>query len=136
MDEPWEVDIAVHTQKGIDPNKALTVTILRWLWHGDFRPLVWAIRKGFVIDEAVLSLLANMIEDGRIEIKRKKGGRPKAVDKFARDYIAALQYNQNVTRGKSDATFEEVAKGLIGGRRSDRTVRQAVTKMPRKPNSA
>src|SRR5882672_11988645 len=126
MAEPWEVDIAVHTQKGIDPNKALTVTILRWMWLGDFRPLVWAIRKGYVIDEAVLNLLANMIEDRRIEIKRKKGGRPREVDKFARDYIAALMYEKTTAPRKSERTFKDIADGLIGGPRGDGTARQAV----------
>ncbi len=146
MDEPWEVDIAVLINRGIDPEKARTVTILRWMWNGNLDPLAAAILQGHVISEDVLGTFALMILDSkaypyRIEAKRVDGrgrkGPPRKMEKFARDYIASLMYEKTTTPKKSDQTFKDIADGLIGGSRSDRTVRQAYTKYgKRKPNSA
>src|SRR5262245_22561900 len=136
-DEPWEVDIAVLTNREIDPidpNKALTFVVCHWMWNGDLRPLAWAIRNGYVIDEAILECLANMILDQstspyKIETKAvRRRGAPKKMDKFARDHIAALLYEKNKTRGNSKQTFEKIAETLIGDYRNNPIVRQAVTK--------
>ena len=42
MDE-WDIEAAFYVEKkGIEPDKARTVVILRWMYFGDFRPLAAA----------------------------------------------------------------------------------------------
>jgi hypothetical protein len=57
----WDVEIALYVERGADPHKARTATIIRWLQCGDLRPLEAAIVEGHQIDQGVLNLLADMI---------------------------------------------------------------------------
>ena len=130
MADSWDLETELNAEGGLSLDMARTATILRWMWHGDLRPLAAAIMEGHAFDEAVLIALALMILDSdqqpyRVETKqRKPRGRPKDMGKFARDYFAAAAYKKNVSRRKSEETFNEIANA-IG--RSDRTVRQALT---------
>src|SRR5262245_10947950 len=119
----WEIEIAFYTNKrGIDPEKARTVTIFRWMLHGDFRPLAWSIDQGHELAPAVLNLLHNLILEDRLKLKPRKGGRPKNPAKSARNIIAALAYEAH--GGKSNEAFAEIADA-IG--MSEQAVRHAVT---------
>jgi hypothetical protein len=126
---PWDIDIAILKGKGIDPEKARTATIMRWMYQGDFRPLAWAIDQGHDLAPGVLNLLFDFIAEDRLKLKPRKHGAPKRPDKFARDMIAALAYEAH--GGKSDEGFAKIADA-IGV--SERTVRQAVTRL-RKANN-
>jgi hypothetical protein len=56
----WEIEEAFYTNKrGIDPEKAHIFVILRWMYHGDFRPLAAAIREGGAIDDARRVLISS-----------------------------------------------------------------------------
>jgi hypothetical protein len=119
----WEIEINFLTNKrGIDREKAKTFVIMRWLWNGDARPLVAAIDNRDPLDQAVLNLLAELIDRGRVIIKPRKRGAPKRPDKFARDTVAALAYEAH--SGNSEEAFAEIADA-IG--MSEQSVRQAVT---------
>ena len=132
--EPWEIEVAFHTDNlGLDPDEARTFTILRWLYHGDLRPLQAAIVEGRKIDGAVFVFLVDMISGDTRRLGRPPPyclravrplhrGRPKKPELDARRIIAALAYERQT--GKSDEKFERVARA-IGT--SDRTVRREVT---------
>ena len=115
VDEPeWEIEIAFYTNfKDIDPEKARILTILRWMYHGDFRPLAAAIREGHVLDEAVLNLLAEMISEDRLKLVPHKGrGHPKVPAIFARNTVLALAYEKERYKRPSDEAFEKIAAAL------------------------
>jgi|SRR5215813_5976275 len=121
MDKPWDTEIAFYMNyRGFDQTKALTFTILRWMYQGDLRPLADAIIQGYVIDEAVLNLLARLILDERISVSQGHG-RPRKSELFARKIIAALWYKPEAN---SEAEFEHIADTLGV---SHQTVRHAVT---------
>jgi hypothetical protein len=41
--DEWDIEAAFYVEKkGIEPDKARTVVILRWMYFGDFRPLAAA----------------------------------------------------------------------------------------------
>ena len=57
----WEIEEAFYINKrGIDPEKAHLFVILRWMAHGDFRPLaaaIWEGGEGGALDDAILATL-------------------------------------------------------------------------------
>lgn len=133
MHEPWDIEIAFYiNHRGIDPDKARTFTIIRWMWLGDLRPLEAAIVERHSLDQAVLNLLADMISGDasrfgkpppyRLRTTTLRKGRRKRPEHGARNIVAALAYEHE--DGKSDEVFERIGRA-IG--KTDRTVRQAVT---------
>jgi hypothetical protein len=122
----WDDEIAFYTdQRGVDPEEARIVTILRWMWWGDFRPLAEAISKGHVPEEA-LNLLYDMIVEDRLKlVHRKYRGRPKSPQAQARRMGAALEYQEARLSGfSSKEAFEQIAEA-VG--MSEQNLRQAVT---------
>jgi hypothetical protein len=127
---PWEIEAAFYVNYlGNDPDKARTAVIFRWMWHGDYRPLAWAIDEGHPLGQAVLNLLAEQIAEDRLRLKARKHNRPKDPSKPARTIVAALAYKAHT--GKSDEAFAEVAEA-IGV--SEATIRQAVTAWHKRSN--
>lgn len=123
--DPWDIEVAYWiNHRGADPDIANTWVIIRWMWHGDLRPLAAAIREGQALDQGVLNVLARMIEEGRLSMNRYGRSRPKSPDKFPGDIVAALLY-QNRTAEKSEEAFNEIANILS---MSHQSVRQAVTR--------
>lgn len=119
----WDIEEAFYINHGgVDPDKARTVVIFRWLWHGDLRPLAAAFDEGRQLPQAVLNLLHDMILEGRLTVTPRRRGSPKKPDKAARNIVAALAYENHP--GKSKEAFAEIADA-IG--MSEQTVRQAVT---------
>jgi hypothetical protein len=128
-EEPWDIEIAYYaTYKGLDQDKAQTLTIMRWMWSGDLRPLAAAIAEDRLLAPGVLNLMHDMILDGRIAVIHKHAGpgRPKRrqPELFARMIVAALWYLKRPNRDNSDEEFENIASALGV---SHQTVRQAVT---------
>jgi hypothetical protein len=120
----WGDEIAFYIKRGIDPDKARIVTILRWMWHGDFRPLAAAIWERQIPEEA-LNLLAQMIEEGRLKLAHAKRHRPKSPMAQARRIAAARLYQDALSAGySSDEAFKKLAEALG---MSEQNVRQAVT---------
>jgi hypothetical protein len=122
----WNDEIAFYIEKrGLDPEEARIVTILRWTYHGDFRPLAEAIRVGRVPAE-VLNLLYDMIVDGRLKVvHRKYRGRPRSPEAQARKIGIASVYGEARLSGfSSKEAFEQIAEALG---MSEQTLRQAVT---------
>jgi hypothetical protein len=126
----WDVETEFYiNERGIDPDMARKIVILRWMWHGNFKPLIAAIRAGHSLDKDVLDMLASMLEGRenhpvRLQPVSHRRGRSRAQrpEKVIRDLIAARAYEAE--DGKSDEVFASIGKA-IG--KSDRTVRQAVT---------
>jgi hypothetical protein len=130
----WDDEIAIYVEGGTDPDKARTVTILRWLWCGDLRPLEAAIVEGQDLDQSVLNLLADMISSDatrngspppyRLKALPLRGrGRPKRQEPRMREIALARAYEAR-SPSNSDLAFEEIAEA-VGV--SPSTVRQAVT---------
>ena len=47
MTDWWDFEIAFYIEKmGLEPHKARTITLLRWLRHGDLRPLASGHHRG------------------------------------------------------------------------------------------
>jgi hypothetical protein len=125
--DPWDIEVAYWTNhRGVDPDIAHAFVIIRWMWHGDLRPLAAAIEEGHVLHQGVLNWLARMIEEGRLTVKRNRHGAPKPPDKFARDIVAALLYERRTNNSKD--AFKEIAATLS---MSHQSVRQAVTRWRR-----
>jgi len=128
MKKPWDVEVEamVAGPNKIAPELARTFVIMRWMYlKGDLRPLAYAILVGHEIDRGVLNMLAAMvftdkdlpaslknIAPYRLESKRRhrKRGRPKAPQNFARNLSLAERYKNRVKPGKSEETFEAIAK--------------------------
>ena len=127
----WDVETDFYIERGDDPHVARTVVILRWMWYGNFKPLIAAIDAGHTLDKSVLNLLALMLEGDekhpvRLQpVSRRRGrGWARRPENMIRDVIAARAYEVADTDGKSDEVFAYIGKA-IG--KSDRTVRHAVT---------
>lgn len=132
----WEDETAFYiTQLGTDPEKARIMTILRWMWHGDFRPLAAAIDKDQFLDPAIINLLSRMIHEGRLQLRHRKG-RPKKPEAGARQIAGAVKYeNLRLSGRASDEAFREIARAFGT---SEQSIRQAVTawrKAERKRNN-
>jgi hypothetical protein len=125
VDEPeWEIEIAFYiNDRDVDPEKARIFTILRWMHHGDFRPLAAAIWDGHKLDEVLLKSLAEMISEDRLKLVPRRGrGRPKAPGTTARKIVVGRAYE--AAKNPSNEVFETIAK-TIGT--SVQTVRKDLT---------
>ena len=127
----WDVETEFYiNERGEDPDTARTVVILRWMWHGNFKPLIAAIDAGHNLDKAVLNALAFMLEGdipARLQPLWRRRGRAKCPENWIRNLTAARAYEAK--DGKSDDAFADIAK-TFG--KSDRTIRQAVTALRKK----
>jgi hypothetical protein len=109
IDDPWEYQIAYWIGKGWDPEKARLATIILWANHGDLRPLQRAIAEAqkidgsemCAIDGAILGIIAKLIREDRLVVKPFRRGAPRSPDKFVRDLLAAIDYDEQRSAGKS-----------------------------------
>ena len=135
------VEVKYLIDKGNDPENARTFVILRWMLHGDLRPLVAAIDEGQKLDKAVLNMLASMIDgDTRLSpdyqlkaVPRRGRGRPKDPSKDVQRWMSVLAYDANTgnSKGKSKESFKKIA-GVLG--LSESSVRQYVTASRKRRN--
>jgi hypothetical protein len=123
--DPWDYEIELRVDQGMDRNKAEELVIQRWMQAGDLRPLSALIRKHGLLAGPILTLLMQMIENGWLVVNRGRG-RPEHPVAATRDEFAAdtyLDFQQYYKVG-SDDLFRAVA-AVCGV--SEQTVRQAVT---------
>lgn len=128
---PWEIEAAYYRHLGMPDDIAADWTMLRWLYHGDLRPIAAAIDAGEPIPPRVLELFAEMISEDRVCVRPRGRHRPKEVDKTARDIAAALTYEDRAATSKSKEAFASVAAdfGI-----SEEVVAQAVTRWRKSPS--
>jgi hypothetical protein len=123
----WDVETEFYIkERGVDPDKARMAVIIRWMMHGNFKPLIAAIDRGH-IDRPVLTVLAVMLEGNknfpvRLKPLLRRRGRATCPENWIRDLTAARAYE--AADGKSDDVFADIAK-IFG--KGDRTIRRAVT---------
>jgi hypothetical protein len=131
--DPWDYEINLLADKGMNAWKAKSFVIMKWMQAGDLRPLSAAIKKDGVLRGPVLGLLAQMIESGQLTF-RKGRGRPDDPEAAARDQFAADIYEDFLRENQvsSDDLFRAI--GSVSGA-SEESVRQAVTNKRRKPKS-
>jgi hypothetical protein len=125
----WDIEVRdLESRPGFDSEKARTHVILKWMGAGDFRPLAAAITEGRDLDDAVLKLLAKLITDGHLILKRTSRNRPPSPVADVKRMIAAATYDMWSKDGtyRSDQAFAEIAKfyGM-----SEPSVRGAVTQL-------
>ena len=126
----WDTEAQLHINEfGMDLATARTVVIVRWMLHGNFKPLIAAINAGDNLDKVVLNMLASMLEGSKmfpvhLQPVSRGRGRVRAMrpENMIRDWAIARVYE--ATDGKSDEVFAALAK-VVGV--SDQTIRQAVT---------
>jgi len=96
----YETDILTAAFPDQAPGWARTWTIMRWMHLSNLLPLAAAIRAGGIPDQAVLNLLASMIEEGRITAAKPRKGRGSKLqpDTTTRQIIAARFYKQLVAK--------------------------------------
>jgi hypothetical protein len=131
--DPWDYEIALRVDQGMDPQKAKELVIRRWMQAGDLRPLSATIKKDGLLRGSVLGLLVQMIDTGRLKVPRKQG-HPQDPEAAVRDQFAADTYEEflkDCVVG-SDDLFGAVAR-VCGV--SEQSVRQAVTARRGRPNS-
>jgi hypothetical protein len=129
--EPWDYEIALRIDLGMDQQKAKELVIRRWMQAGDLRPLSAAVKKDGLLRGSVLRLLVQMIDTGQLKVPAKQG-HPQVPEAAARDEFAADTYEEFLKDHVvgSDDLFRAVAE-VCGV--SEQSVRQAVTDRRRKP---
>ena len=108
IDDPWEYQIAYMIRKGYDPEQAKLATIILWAHAGDLRPLQRAIAEApkidgsemVAIDGAILGCIQRLIKEDRLTVKLRRGA-PRSPDKFVRDRLAVIDYDNQRSAGKS-----------------------------------
>jgi hypothetical protein len=130
----WDVEAELYINDGHDPHMARTFVILKWMYYGNFKPLIAAIDAGHNRDKAVLNALAFMLEGSekfpvRLQPLSRHRGRGRALrpEIMIRDLTVARAYE--AADGKSDEVFADIGKTVD---KSDRTIRQAVTRHRKK----
>ena len=126
----WDTEAQLYINEfGMNLATARTVVIVRWMLHGNFKPLIAAINAGDNLDKVVLNMLASMLEGSKmfpvhLQPVSRGRGRVRAMrpENMIRDWAIARVYE--ATDGKSDEVFAALAK-VVGV--SDQTIRQAVT---------
>jgi hypothetical protein len=129
--DPWDYEINLLADKGMNAWKAKSFVIMKWMQAGDLRPLSAAIKKDGVLRGPVLGLLAKMIDTGQLTF-RKGRGRPDDPEAAARNKFVADIYEDFLREYQvsSDDLFRAI--GSVSGA-SEQSVRQAVTTRRSKP---
>jgi hypothetical protein len=118
IDDPWEYQIAYMIRKGYDPENAKLATIILWANAGDLRPLQRAIAEApkldgsemVAIDGAILGIIQRLINQDRLIVKQPRGA-PRSPDKFVRDLLAAIDYDDQRSNGvSSNAARKDVCR--------------------------
>jgi hypothetical protein len=111
IDDPWEYQIDYWVRKGSDPERARLAVIICWANAGDLRPLQRALAEApkldgsemVAIDGAILGIIQKLISEDRLTFRRHPGA-PRSPDKFVRDLLAVLDYEDQRSAGKSSNT--------------------------------
>ena len=111
IDDPWEYQIAYLIRKGYDPEQAKLATIILWANAAHLRPLQRAIAEApkldgsemIAIDGAILGIIQRLINQDRLTVKPQGRGAPRSPDKFVRDLLAVVDYENQCSAGKSSS---------------------------------
>jgi hypothetical protein len=135
--DPWDWQINLLVEGGMDRHKAKSIVVMNWMKAGDPGPLLALIREEKMLRGPALWLLVQMLQSGQLVFKKGRGRRPDpeaaARDQFAADtYEEMLKEEQEFLKDyevNSDRLFRAIgaATGV-----SEESVRQAVT-TSRKP---
>jgi hypothetical protein len=118
--DPWEIEALHWWREGIgpqplDPDTADALTIICYMNGGDLRPLAAAIRSHVLsrlrkgpevhkLHPGVLLMLARMIDDGRLSVKRSgRGNRQQGI--FARD-VLMLHLREHAKKSEKEIADE------------------------------
>jgi hypothetical protein len=133
--EPWEYQIASLAEVGGDEYEVRDKVVMEWMQAGDFRPLLWMIKKQGHLRGAVLNLLAQMLADGQLTLKAGRGPPqdPEAAvaHQYAADAYEDCRNDPELKELSSDDLFDVVGSAFGS---SEQSVRQAVT-AKRKPKT-
>jgi len=123
--DPWDFEIVLRVDQGMDEQKAKEHVIQRWMEAGDLRPLSAAAKKQGWVRGPVLALLVKMIDEGQLVVNKGRG-RPQDPEAAVRDEFAADTYEEFLKYYEIESAdlFETVA-AVCGV--SEQVVRQAVT---------
>jgi hypothetical protein len=127
--KPWEYEFnSIAAETGMTAHEAKNKVVMKWMQAGDFRPLVWMIKKEGMLRQPIVNLLAEMLASGQLSFKRRRGRSPDpeagARDQFAADTYEDCSTDPELAGVGSDELFRTV--GSISGVGED-SVRQAVT---------
>jgi len=129
----WDIEIAYWIDRGLDRDHARAFTIRRYMEFNDPRPLRDALAKAKRIDDktvaldgAILINLIDLIDQGRLLVKPRRGGKPRSPDLFARNLAGVFRYEKRIAKkSDSDAAFKETASELG---MTEVALREAVTR--------
>lgn len=130
--EPWDWEMNLLHDQGMDPYKAECLVITKWMKAGNFKPMLASIRENKVLRGPALGLLVKMIESGQLTFKKGRG-RPPDPEAAVRNLLSADTYEDFLKeeqdflrdhRVNSEGLFRAI--GSLGGR-SEESIRQAVT---------
>jgi hypothetical protein len=139
-DTPWGQEIDYYEREtGRTFEESSDLTILRYLIHGDTRPLASFFEGGFTPGPVVLKYLSAMLYpiDGtektipfKIKLKTRLGqkGRRHNPENDWRDFLIGINAMQIAAKngpGGYDATIAEVSDMLPGERNKKQTIRDA-----------
>ena len=88
---PWEYEIASLADVSGNEHEAKNKVVTEWMRAGDFKPLLWMIKKEGILRGPALSLLARMLATGQLTFKGGPG-RPQDPEAAVRDQFAADTY--------------------------------------------
>jgi hypothetical protein len=90
--EPWEYELnSIAVETGMTAHEAKNKVVMEWMRAGDFRPLLWMIKKEGMLRQPIVNLLAHMIATGQLTFKKGRG-RPPDPEAAVRDMFAADTY--------------------------------------------
>ena len=112
----WDLEAWFYVnRRGIDREEARIFVILRWMWHGDFRPLaaaIWEGGEGAVLHDVILCQLAKFIDEGRLKLVHNRKHRPKDPGTGIKRIMSALVYETS----DQPSSSERVRLGRRGAR--------------------
>jgi hypothetical protein len=119
-----EAEIDLYVKRwGVDETEVRTNVIIDWMQEGDLGPLGVHLAEGRIYPWVAYALV-RMINEGRLKVVRRKGGRPRKLECSARDFIIADEYKAG-TGSAAAARKRLAAKYGLG----EKAVQAAITRV-------
>jgi hypothetical protein len=120
-DKLWQIEVLfyIHYLR-MEPELALSRTIMRWADAGNLTPLRAIIAKAqptsaktVAVDPVSFICLQELLRQDRLVVKGRAANRPVSPERFAQAVVGALRYEQHPDKkSRSDAVFKEIADEL------------------------